>query len=143
MFRMCEVRLGLGVLYTPRAVVSTRPKSVFGRHLSPFNDGPLSPCDTYRHKALELRGISKDSLVFTPYPAFPLPVAPGRNGDSWAFPRASHPAEQDPATHVGVGTGHGYGPDYVFDLSRTSFDVFTQHKRPHVATDSSNTRLHR
>jgi hypothetical protein len=61
------------------------------------------------------------------------PATPGRNRDPWAFPRAPHPTEQDPATHVRVGTGPDTGPDYVFDLYRSSSDVLTQHVRPHVA----------
>ena len=38
-----------------------------------------------------------------------LPLACGRpdgTGRPWAFPRASHPADQEPTTHAEVGTGH-------------------------------------
>jgi hypothetical protein len=38
-----------------------------------------------------------------------IPLACGRpdgTGRPWAFPRASHPADQEPTTHAEVGTGH-------------------------------------
>jgi hypothetical protein len=60
-------------------------------------------------------------------------VIPGRNGDPWAFPRAPHPAEQDPATHVGAGTGLDTGPDYILGISRPSLDALTHNVQPHVA----------
>jgi hypothetical protein len=46
----------------------------------------------------------------SPLPAFLSPVAPGRNGGSWALPRASHPAGQDPAAYAGAGTGLRHWP---------------------------------
>jgi hypothetical protein len=48
-------------------------------------------------------------LLFT-RPAFPSPVTPSRDGDPWAFPRASHPTDREPATHVAVGTGLEHRP---------------------------------
>jgi hypothetical protein len=40
-------------------------------------------------------------------PAIPLACGrPDGTGRPWAFPRASHPADQEPTTHVEAGTGH-------------------------------------
>jgi hypothetical protein len=71
---------------------------------------PWLPGSTTRPGESQLRSISKASLAFTPCPAFPLPVIPRRSGHPWAFPWASHPTEQDPATHAKVGTGLGHWP---------------------------------
>jgi hypothetical protein len=50
MFRTHEMRLGLGVLYTPGTAVPARSRSVLDRRLSPLNDRPLSPCAATRHR---------------------------------------------------------------------------------------------
>jgi hypothetical protein len=70
----------------------------------------------------------------SPQPAFPSPVAPGRNGDPRAFPRASCPAGHDPAAHARAGTDHGHRPDYVPGISQppstyslTTCDNASQH----------------
>ena len=51
------------------------------------------------------------------------------------FPQASHPADQEPTTHVGVGTGHEHGPETT---PSTSTDppicVFSRNVRPRVAS---------
>jgi hypothetical protein len=65
---------------------------------------------------------------------FPSPVAPGRNGNPRAFPRASHPTEQDPAAHARVGTGLRHWPGITPSPSATSFSAFTHYERLHVAT---------
>src|SRR5262249_626743 len=69
---------------------------------------------------LRLRGISKSSLIVALYRPFPSPVTASWIGDPWAFPRASHPTDQEPATHVAVGTGRTRTRSYVFDIRRTS-----------------------
>ena len=44
MFRTHETRLGLGALSTPGTMVSTRPRSILGRHLPPSNGpAPIIP----------------------------------------------------------------------------------------------------
>src|SRR5262245_50357636 len=54
-------------------------------------------------------------------PALPLTCGRhGWDGGPWAFPRASHPTDQEPATHVAVGTGRTQTWNYVFDMCRTS-----------------------
>ena len=72
---------------------------------SPFHPAPASHlarlCLT-RHQ----RGFKQ----FT-RPAFPSPAAARmERAAAWAFPRASHPADQEPTTHARVETGHGHGP---------------------------------
>ncbi len=55
--------------------------------------GPLNEAST-RVQAMQPSGL-------------PLAWRPRtERGTPWAFPRASHPADQEPTTHVEVGTGH-------------------------------------
>jgi hypothetical protein len=63
---------------------------------------------TYASRGRRLPPCTRHQQGFTgicPSRPFPSPVIPGRNGDPWALPRASHPAEQDPAAHAGGGDG--------------------------------------
>ena len=68
-----------------------------------------SPCTPLQHPTLRgfaSRGIDEGS---SNSPSG-LPLArgrPGGTGRPWAFPRASHPADQEPTTHVELVTGHG------------------------------------
>ena len=48
------------------------------------------------------RGISKSFLVVAPCRSFPSPVAAMVGSATLFFPRASYPADQEPATHVAV-----------------------------------------
>ncbi len=57
---------------------------------------PCLPGITTRPGESQLRGISKASLSFTPYPAFPSPVIPRRNGNPWAFPLSFTPDRARP-----------------------------------------------
>src|SRR5213075_1183791 len=57
----------------------------------------------------------------------PIPVLPltcdrhGWDDGPWAFPWASHPTDQEPATHATVGTRSNTTRSYVLDIRRTSF----------------------
>ena len=57
----------------------------------------------------------------------PIPVLPltcdrhGWDDGSWAFPWASHPTDQEPATHATAGTRSNTTRSYAFDIRRTSF----------------------
>src|ERR1019366_5487222 len=133
-FHTHEKRLGLGVLCTPETTVSTRSSDVLDRRLPHFSGMPCLLGITTRPEESQLRGISKASLSFTPCPAFPSPVTPRRNGNPWASPELhTRPSKTRPRTS-GQGRALDTGPDYVFDISQTSFDVFTHNVRPHVAT---------
>jgi hypothetical protein len=50
-FHTRKVRLGLAVLSTPGAVVSSRSRSILDRRLPPLNGRPLPPCAASRHRA--------------------------------------------------------------------------------------------
>jgi hypothetical protein len=68
-------------------------------------------------------------------PVFPSPVTPGWNGSAWAFPRASHPADQQPNDRR---RGGDRPPSTDLEqhsrhIRRTSNPVFTRIVRPRVA----------
>jgi len=67
-----------------------------------------------------------------PIPAFPLPVAPGRSRDPWAFPRASHPAVTGHARHGGD-RSQTQTRSHVIDIGRPPIDGLTCRMRLHVA----------
>jgi hypothetical protein len=54
------------------------------------------------------RGISKSSLTVALYRSFDRP---GWDDGPWAFPWASHPTDQEPATHATVGTRSNTDPE--------------------------------
>jgi hypothetical protein len=86
---------GLGALSTPRTTVliptEDRPQ--------PASAAPprlvLTPRYNLHPAGLRLTRHQRGFKQFT-RPIFPSPVAPGWNGNPWAFPRASNPAGQEP-----------------------------------------------
>jgi hypothetical protein len=67
-----------------------------------------------------------------------LPLACGRpdgTGRPWASPEASHPADQEPTGHAGVGPGHRARTwnNALRHQPNLPSCVFTQHVRPRVA----------
>jgi hypothetical protein len=70
----------------------------------------------------------------SPLPAIPLACSPRTEREPLGFPRASHPAGQDPAAHAGAGTGLRHWPGITPSPSATSYGAFTHHERLHVAT---------
>jgi hypothetical protein len=79
-------------------VLSRRLPLPSGQSFTPLQHPILRGCAS--------RGINEGSSN-SPVRPFPSPAA-ARMGRAvaWAFPRASHPADQEPTTHVEVGTGH-------------------------------------
>ena len=111
MFRTRETRPGPGALYTPGTAVPARPR------VHPVTAacrlaaaGPCHPGASNPSRDVSLTRHQQGFTGVRPSRPFPSPVAPGRNGDPWALPRASHPAEQDPAAHAGAGTGLRHWP---------------------------------
>ena len=133
-FRTRETRPGPGALYTPGTAVPAQarvhPVPAACRLARPVPVTPVSPPvpGCLSHEA------SARVHWHSPLPAIPSPVAPGRNGSPRAFPRASHPAGQDPAAHAGAGTGLRHWPGITPSPSATSYGVSTHHERLHVAT---------
>src|SRR5262249_9912234 len=114
---------------------------------SPYRSGPAAPRSLYLDTATASIACSCPRVSFRiqvshwtqEYPSEFLPAVLGiqqgaswrrafpltcdRHGwidGPWAFPRASHPTDQEPATHVTVGTGRTQTRSYVFDIRRTS-----------------------
>ena len=103
--RRCSLAIALSVAAACR-LTSAGP-------YSPRNRNPTRDVDLSRHQQ-EFPGSR-------PVPVLPLTCGRhGRVGDPWVFPRASYPADQEPATHVAVGTGRTQTCSYVFDKRRTS-----------------------
>ena len=83
--------------------------------------GPYSPRNRNPTRDVDLSRHQQEFPGSRPMPALPLACGRhGRVGGPWAFPQASHPTDQEPATHVTVGTGRTQTCSYVFDIRRTS-----------------------
>jgi hypothetical protein len=73
-----------------------------------------------------------------PLPVLPLACGhPGWDSGPWALPRASHPARQEPATHVTAGTSRVLASSHVPGISQTSSNEFTHNLGLRVATEVS------
>ena len=126
MFRTRETRPGPGALYTPGTAVPARPRvRPVTAACRLATAGPCHPGATTRPGMFSLTRHQQGFTGVRPSRPFPSPVAPGRNGDPWAFPWASHPAEQDPAAHAGAGTGLRHWPGVTSSPSATSLDALT------------------
>jgi len=92
---------GVGASCTPGTVVSSR--SAHGHRPAPAASQRPVPAPRWNlpsGRANTDEASNRGSLTFT-RPVFPLPVAPGRNGNPWAFLRASHPAVTSNACRSG------------------------------------------
>src|SRR5262249_12769941 len=99
----------------------THPPSPPPHASSGWGEAPLAPRTYYPTRDVLLTRHQQEFPDSRPIPAFPLTC--DRHGwidGPWAFPRASHPTDQEPATHVTVGTGRTQTRSYVFDIRRTS-----------------------
>src|SRR5450755_3536790 len=105
-FRTRELRSGW-VPSLPRGRrCSSRPSSLLDRRLPLFGGQSLHPAPTSHRTGL---GLTRHQRGFKQFTRPTVPLACGRpdgTGRPWAFPRASHPADQEPTTHAEVGTGH-------------------------------------
>jgi hypothetical protein len=102
-------------------MVLTRPSRLLARHPPLHRGQSLHPAPTSHRAGLSLHEASPRVQQFHPSG---LPLARGRpdgTGRPWAFPRASHPADQEPTTHVGVATGH-QARTWNYALNITSVD---------------------
>ena len=118
--RTHETRLEPGAFCTPGTAVSTRPKRCPRPPPAAFSTAvPVSPAPPPAPGVPMTRHQQRFTVIH-PIPVFPSPVIPGRNGNPWAFPRASHPAV-NPATHArGGDRSWTLTWSYVFGISRTS-----------------------
>jgi hypothetical protein len=74
---------------------SSRLRTVLSRRLPLHHGQSLHPATTSHPAGLRITRHHRGFKQFT-RPIFPSPVAPGWNGNPWAFPRASNPADQEP-----------------------------------------------
>lgn len=133
-FHTHETRTGPGAVYTPRTAVFTGHQVIRDRRLPLPNGRSLPPRHHFPTRDVPLTRHHRQFPGGRPIPA--LPLACDRHGwddGPWAFPRAPHPTDQEPATHVTVGTGRTQTRSYAFDIRRTSSDQLTHHVRHRVA----------
>jgi hypothetical protein len=67
------------------------------------------PCAPPQHPSMRgsaSRSINQGFTQVSSVRSSPRLALPVWTAAPWAFPRASYPADQEPATHVGAGTGH-------------------------------------
>jgi len=85
--------------------VLSRPSSLLDRRLPLHCGQSLHPAPASHRAGLCLTRHQRGFTQFT-RPVFPSPAAARmERAAASAFPRASHPADQEPATHARVGTG--------------------------------------
>jgi hypothetical protein len=99
-------------LFTPGMTVFAGHRVVRGRRL-PSHNGRSLPSRPY--SPTRDVGVTRHQQEFPD--SRPIPVLPltcdrhGWNGGPWAFPWASHPTDQEPATHATVGTRSNTDPE--------------------------------
>lgn len=115
MFRTPETRLGLGVLCTPRATVSTRPGSVPGPPPTAFQrSGPCSPRTVFPSRDVVMTRHQRGFTVIRPSS---LPLACGSRteraplGFSLSFAPRSYPQRTSERGQIS-----DTDPDYVLDI---------------------------
>jgi len=68
--------------------------------------GPCHPSATFPTRDVRLTKHQREFPGSRPIPVLSLACGHhGWGGGPWAFPQAPHPTDQEPATHVAVGTG--------------------------------------
>jgi len=105
-FRTYELRPGW-VPSLPRGRrCSSRPSRFLDRRLPLYRGQSLHPAPASHRAGLRLTRHQREFKQFT-RPTIPLACGrPDGTGRPRAFPRASHPADQEPTTHAEVRTGH-------------------------------------
>ena len=84
----------------------SRPSRLLDRHPPLFRGQSLHPAPASHLAGLRITRHQRGFTQFT-RPVFPSPAAARmERAATPAFPRASHPADQEPTTHAEAGTGH-------------------------------------
>ena len=106
--RSARVRHGWGrASSVPRGRRCPPGRGLFpGRRLPLHNGQPLSTRSVNPSRDVDLTRHQQGFTGSHPTPAFPAPVAPGRNRRPWVLPRAPHPVITDHARHGGDGLEH-------------------------------------
>jgi len=99
-FRTYETRTGLGALSTPGTAVFAGHRLVVAAVLPPSIGRSLFTPEPQPNPGCGLVEASARVSVVAPCRPFPCLWPHGRVGGPWAFPQASPPTDQEPATHV-------------------------------------------
>ena len=117
-FRTHETRLGLGAPCTPGTVVSTRPRTILGRHPPPHNGRPLSPRFRKPSRDVQLTRHQRGFTGIHPAPSLPLACGPRTERDPLSFPVSFAPDHYWPQQSRTSRWGQvsDTDPDYVFSI---------------------------
>jgi hypothetical protein len=120
-FRTHELRPGWVPSLPQGRRCSSRPSRLLDRRLPLCHGQSFDPAPTSHLARLPVTRHQRGFKQLT-RPAIPLTRGrPDGTGRPWAFPRAPHPADQEPTTHVEVGTGHR-ARTWNYALNITSVD---------------------
>ena len=111
-FHTRETQTGPGALFTPGMTVFAGHRVVRGRRPPPHNGRSLPPRHCFPTRDVDVTRHQQEFPDSRPIPV--LPLACDRHGwdnGPWAFPWASHPTDQEPATHATVGTRSNTNPE--------------------------------
>jgi hypothetical protein len=142
-FHTRETRTGPGALFTPGMTVFAGHRVVRGRRLPPHNGRSLPPQCYVPARDV---GVTRHQQEFPD--SRPLPVLPltcdrhGWDDGPWAFPWASHPTDQEPATHATVGTRSNTNPELRLRHPSNLLHELTHNVRLRVATTSTGPTEH-
>jgi hypothetical protein len=117
-FRTHETRLGSGAPCTPRTVVSTRPRTILGRHLPPSNGRSLSPWHRSPSQDVQLTRHQRGFTGIHPIPSLPLACGPRTEREPLGFtvsfaPDHCWPQQSRTSRRRQVSDTD---PDYVFSI---------------------------
>jgi hypothetical protein len=117
-FRTHETRLGLGAPCTPRTVVSTRPRTILGRHPPPSNGWSLSPWSCKPSQDVQLTRHQRGFTGIHPVPSLPLACGPRTEREPLGFPVSFAPDRCWPQQSRTSRWGQvlDTDPDYVFSI---------------------------
>ena len=118
MFHTHETRLGLGALFTPGTMVSTRPRSILGRHLPPSNGpAPIIPA-LNPSRDVWLTRHQRGFTGIHPMPSLPLACGPRTERALLGFPVSFAPSRrwQRRSRTSRRGQVSDTDPGYVFSI---------------------------
>jgi hypothetical protein len=117
-FRTHETRLGLGALCAPGTVVSTRPRTILGRHPPPSNGRSLSSWHRQPSQDVQLTRHQRGFTGIHPMPSLPLTCGPRTERGPSGFPVSFEPGRCRPQRSRTSRWGQvlDTDPGYVFSI---------------------------
>jgi hypothetical protein len=142
-FHTRETRTGPGALFTPGMTVFAGHRVVRDRRLPPHNGRSLPPRHCVPARDVDVTRHQQEFPDSRPIPVLPLTCdRPGWDDGPWAFPWASHPTDQEPATHATVGTRSNTDPELRHRHTSSLLHELTHNVRLRVATTNIGRTVH-